>query len=104
MRRFTCIFPLSVLRSCRRLGGAACRPEAVPYLGGFYDEQIRRIGNGLLGHLEAPPQPVPLCTDTLSLELTACVVDAYSVDARRGGETRADIGWTQGGYAVCSIT
>ena len=35
-------------------GGAACRPEAVPYLGGFYDERIRRIGSGLLAHLRAP--------------------------------------------------
>jgi AraC family transcriptional regulator len=71
-------------------GGAACRPEAVPYLGGFYDERIRRIGSGLLAHLRAPGAAGALLTDTLALELTACVVDAYSADAPRsgGGESR----------------
>ncbi len=73
----------------RDRGGAACRPEAVPYLGGFFDERIRRIGRGLLAHLEAPDAAGSLLIDTLALELTACVVDAYSADERReGGETR----------------
>ena len=63
-------------------GGALYRPEAVPYLGGFYDERIRRIGNGILGHLQAPSAAASVLIDTLSLELTASVVDGYSPDAR----------------------
>lgn len=66
-------------------GGAAYRPEAVPYLGGFYDDRIRRIGGALLGHLQAPSAAGSVLIDTLSLELTARVVDAYSADAQRVG-------------------
>jgi AraC family transcriptional regulator len=62
-------------------GGSIHRPEAVPYLGGFFDERIRRIGSGLLGHLQAPSAVGSVLIDTLSLELTASVVDAYSADA-----------------------
>lgn len=64
-------------------GGALYRPEAVPYLGGFYDERIRRIGNGLLAHLQAPGAAGAVLIDTLSLDLTACIVDSYSPDAHR---------------------
>jgi len=63
-------------------GGARHRPEGVPYLGGFFDEQIRRIGNGLLGQMHAPSAAGAVRIDTLTLELTARVVDFYSVDAR----------------------
>lgn len=66
-------------------GGAACRPEAVPYLGGFYDERLRRIGAGLLRELHAPSAAGSVLIDTLSTELTACVVDSYSADARSPG-------------------
>jgi AraC family transcriptional regulator len=72
-------------------GGAISRPEAVPYIGGLYNESIRRIGLGLLAHLEAPGAAGTVLTDTLSLELTACVVDNYSGDARKvvpGNEQR----------------
>ena len=62
--------------------GAGCRPESVPYLGGFFDEQIRRIGSGLLGQMRAPSAAGAVRVDTLALELTARVVDAYSADAR----------------------
>ena len=64
-------------------GGAELRPEAVPYLGGFYNERIRRIGLALLAHLEAPGAGGTVLTDTLSIALTACVVDNYSSDTRR---------------------
>ena len=64
-------------------GGAAYRPEAVPYLGGFYDERLRRIGAGLLRELQAPSAAGSVLVDTLSIELTACVVDSYSPDTRR---------------------
>ncbi len=67
-------------------GGAIHRPEAVPYLGGFYDEQIRRISNGILGHLQAPGAAASVLVDTLSLQLTARVVDGYSADTRPTGE------------------
>jgi AraC family transcriptional regulator len=63
-------------------GGAAPRPEAVPYIGGLYNEKIRRIGTALLDHLQAPRAAGTVFMDTLSLELTACVVDNYSTDAR----------------------
>jgi AraC family transcriptional regulator len=59
-------------------GGALYRPEAVPYLGGFYDERIRRIGSRLLGQLQAPG-----AAGSVLVDLTACVVDGYSPDARR---------------------
>jgi AraC family transcriptional regulator len=75
-------------------GGAAYRPEAVPYLGGVYDERLRRIGAELLGHLQAPRAAGPLLVDSLSIELTARVVDSYSGDARtpqdKGREHRLD--------------
>src|SRR5664279_3691389 len=35
-------------------GGALHRPEAVPYLGGFFDDRIRRIGNDILHHIRTP--------------------------------------------------
>lgn len=70
-------------------GGAALRPEAVPYLGGFYDERMRRIGSELLGHLRAPRSAGSVLIDTLSIELTACVVDTYSADARRSRDSKA---------------
>jgi AraC family transcriptional regulator len=66
-------------------GGAAYRPEAVPYLGGFFDERIRRIGSRLLGHLHAPSAAGSVLVDTLSVQLTACVVDTYSADGGRLG-------------------
>jgi AraC family transcriptional regulator len=55
----------------------------VPYLGGFYNERIRRIGRGLLDHLHAPAAGGAVLVDTLSFELTACIVDTYSADAGR---------------------
>lgn len=64
-------------------GGAASRPEAVPYLGGIYHERIRRIGRDLLGQIHRPGAAGSVLIDTLSLELTACVVDNFSGDARR---------------------
>jgi AraC family transcriptional regulator len=63
-------------------GGGGYRPESVPYLGGFFDEQIRRIGSGLLGQMRAPSAAGAARIDTLALELTARVVDSYSTDAR----------------------
>lgn len=66
-------------------GGASHRPESLPYLGGFFDEQIRRIGSGLLGQMQAPSAAGAVRIDTLALELTARVVDSYSADARRTG-------------------
>ena len=63
--------------------GAGYRAEAVPYLGGFFDEQIRRIGSGLLGQMRSPSAGGAVRIDTLALELTARVVDSYSGDARR---------------------
>jgi AraC family transcriptional regulator len=74
-------------------GGAVSRPEAVAYMGGLYNERIRQIGIDLLAHLEAPGAGGTVLTDTLSIELTACVVDNYSGDARRkvsSGEQRLD--------------
>jgi AraC family transcriptional regulator len=44
-----------------------------------------RIGSGLLGHLQAPGAGGSVLVDTLSIELTACVVDTYSGNARRPG-------------------
>ena len=67
-------------------GGAPSRPEAVPYLGGFFNERIRRIGSNILDHLHRPSAAGSVLVDTLSLELTACVVDTYSADTQRGGE------------------
>lgn len=61
-------------------GGAAYRPEAVPYFGGLYDERIRRIGSALLGHLRTPQAAGRMLVDTLSLDLTACIIDCYSTD------------------------
>lgn len=75
-------------------GGAAHRPEAVPYIGGLYDERIRRLGSGLLRHLEAPGAAGAVLLDTVSLELTACIVDGYSADghhsAANDGRHRLD--------------
>ncbi len=71
-------------------GGAAYRTEAVPYLGGIYHERIRRIGNALLGHANAPKSSGAVLIDSLALELTACIVDNYSVDARRQPENGSD--------------
>jgi AraC family transcriptional regulator len=61
-------------------GGADSRPGALPYLGGIYNDQIRRIGMNLLDHLQAPRAAGPALVDTLSLELTACIVDGYFGD------------------------
>lgn len=68
-------------------GGAAARPEAVRYLGGIYDEHIRRIGSGLLHELRAPSAAGSVRIDTLALELTACLVDNHSSDTRTGRTT-----------------
>jgi AraC family transcriptional regulator len=77
-------------------GGAAVRPEAIPYLGGIYHERIRRIGKSLLDHLLVPGSAGSVLVDTLSLELTACVVDEYSGYAGNRttteGEHRLDSG------------
>ena len=77
-------------------GGAAARPGAVRYLGGIYDERIRRAGMQLLGELGTPGAASLLLVDTLSLRLTECIVDSYSSDgpgpgaddARHGLDTR----------------
>jgi AraC family transcriptional regulator len=59
-------------------GGASCRPEAVPYLGGFYNDQMRRIGNAMLVQLKAPTAAGKMLIDGLSLELTQQVVGNYT--------------------------
>jgi AraC family transcriptional regulator len=74
-------------------GGAASRPEAVPYVGGIFNEKILRIGRGLLDHLQAPGAAGRVLIDTLSIQLTASVIDNYSGDARKaaaGKERRLD--------------
>jgi AraC family transcriptional regulator len=62
--------------------GAAASPQSVHYRGGIYDERIRRIGDALLGQLHAPGAGGAVLIDTLALELTACLVDRHSSDAR----------------------
>jgi AraC family transcriptional regulator len=64
-------------------GGAVSRSEEVPYAGGLYNDSIRRIGIDLLAHLQAPGAAGTVLTDTLSIELTACIVDNYSGAARQ---------------------
>jgi AraC family transcriptional regulator len=59
-------------------GGAAMGPENIPYLGGFYNEALRRIGTHLLDQLQSPGAAASLLVDTLSLDLAACVVGTYS--------------------------
>jgi AraC family transcriptional regulator len=59
-------------------GGAAIRPEDVPYLGGIYDERIRRIAGRLAGHLHAPSAAASTLLTTLALELVACITDTYA--------------------------
>lgn len=70
-------------------GGAAYRPEAVPYFGGLYDERIRRIGMALLGHLRTPRAAGSALVDTMSLDLTACIIDTYSTDGHRSAVSDA---------------
>jgi AraC family transcriptional regulator len=63
-------------------GGAAYRPESVPYLGGIYHEQIRRIGGVLLDQLRSPGAASSVLVDSLSLQITACIVDDYAGGSR----------------------
>lgn len=71
-------------------GGAAVRADGVPYLGGIYHERMRRIGDRLLGHLEAPHAAASVLVDTLAIELTACVVSTYSNTASTASSTDAE--------------
>jgi AraC family transcriptional regulator len=66
-------------------GGAACRPESVPYLGGIYDERIRAFGRAVLGEIHAPSAAGSLLVDSLALSLTERVIDGYSSDGRSKG-------------------
>lgn len=59
-------------------GGAAYRSGSVPYLGGFFDERLRRLGVHVLGELMVPSVAGSVLVDTLSVELAACIVDSYS--------------------------
>jgi AraC family transcriptional regulator len=77
------ISPMRFAELSEERGGAIYQPEAVPYLGGFYDERIRRIGSGLLRQLQTPGAAGSVIIDTLSLDLTACVVDTYSANTGR---------------------
>ncbi len=65
-------------------GGPAVRPEAVHYRGGIYDERIRRIGSLLLNQLRMPSAGGAVLIDGLALDLTACLADRHSSDARSG--------------------
>lgn len=58
-------------------GGATASPESVPYLGGIYNERMRRTGAELLNHLREPRAAGAVLLDVLSLELTASIVDDY---------------------------
>ncbi len=66
-------------------GGAAARPEAVRYLGGVYDERIRRIGARLLAELCAPSAGGALLIDILALRLTEYLIDTHSSDVPQRG-------------------
>ncbi|MES3151945.1 AraC family transcriptional regulator [Sphingomonas faeni] len=71
-------------------GGAACRPEGVPYLGGFFDERLRRLGAEVLRELVAPSAASTVLVDTLSIALTRCVIATYSgVDTGSEGRVSA---------------
>src|SRR6478752_3715137 len=59
-------------------GGAASRPDAVRYLGGIYDERVRRMGIGLLRELRAPSSAGTMLLDMLTLRLTEWLVDSHS--------------------------
>ena len=63
-------------------GGVACRPETVRYLGGVYDDGIRRMGQVLLGEIREPSAAGAMLVDTLALCLTERLADAYSSDGR----------------------
>lgn len=59
-------------------GRAACRPESVPYLGGFFDERLRRLGADVLRELIAPTAASAVLIDTRAIELTTCIINTYS--------------------------
>jgi AraC family transcriptional regulator len=71
-------------------GGSVIKPESVRYLGGIYNERIRRVGRRLIAHLDTPAASGALLLDSLSVELAECLVDNYSSAAGGPdpGETR----------------
>lgn len=60
------------------LTGVTCPPSAVRYLGGIFDEELRRDGANLLAELRRPTASGALLADSLSLSLTTRLATNYA--------------------------
>jgi AraC family transcriptional regulator len=65
-------------------GGADVRPESVRYLGGMNDELLRMAGASLLGEIRAPTSAGRLMVESVSLALTARIIERYAGGVQRG--------------------
>ena len=69
-------------------GGADVHPESVRYLGGMNDELLRMLGASLRDEIRAPTSTGRLLADSVSLALTARIVERYMGGVRRGAWAR----------------
>ena len=66
------------------VAAVTCPPEAVRYLGGIFDEQLRSDGANLLAELRQPTAGGTLLADSLSISMSLRLATAYSsASARR---------------------
>lgn len=70
-------------------GGADVHPDCVRYLGGLYDELLRRAGDSLLTELRAPTSAGRLMAESLAVALTTRIVERYAGGVRRSRPARS---------------
>lgn len=69
-------------------GGVDVHPDCVRYLGGLYDELLRKAGGSLLAELRAPTSSGRLMAESLAVALTARIVERYAGGVRRSTTVR----------------